>query len=177
MELGEALYRAICGRQSRTEISGLGKGLNWLLGRSGSKAEAARALGVPRSTFTRWLAGAKPRGQRGDDTFKTLLKMQRRARLTPRRERKLRAAPARDTMITGSYRYDQDHREVRIGIYLDPSTINQLVDAFLDGASTEQLAEIFHENILDDGFYERTFDPHNEDPDDSWDVKEVWGWG
>lgn len=175
MDLGTALYKAISGRQPRTEVHDFPGALKWLSGRYGTKTEAARALGVPRSTFTRWLGGSKPKAGRGDTITEMVRGMQRRVRLSPGRERRLRAAPARDFQITGTIRYSsiEEDREVGIGRYLDPSVPNDLVTAFLDGASPDELAEIFHEGILDDGFYYDTFDPHG---NDNWDIREVWGW-
>lgn len=80
--------------------------------------------------------------------------------------------------VVGTYSYDDAHsedREVRIGEYMNDVGAD-LVDAFLDGASPNDLWDIAHDAINDHGWYADTFERESPDPH-QWDVDEITGWG
>lgn len=175
MDLGNALYHMITGRSARTEVNGFAGALKYVSGRYGSKAAAARALGVAPSTFRGWLSGRRPKADRAAGITGMAQRMQRRARLPKNREKRIRGMdPATVTMVA-KYDYDdrEQFREVPIGRYLNHTLGDRLIDAYLDGAGTTELAEIFHDGISEAPFYERTFDPSNPDDEDGWDIRSI----
>ncbi len=176
--VGAAIYTAITGgRHMRTEVSTFAKALGWLRNRNPSTAAMARSLGVPRSTLRRWLAGTStPRSHRQDSIVNAIRSAQRRLRLTPGRERRLRRAETGEIKMVARYRYDPPNlwRTVDIGRYLDPAMRKELVDSYLAGGTADDFHAIFHDNILDAGFYAQTFDP-DIGYGNGWDVRE-FGW-
>lgn len=165
-----------------SEIASFGAAIEYLLGAAGGVASRAAGLaGVPPSTFRGWLHGRQPKAERAGQMFTAALRAQRRARLPKGRERRLRNSDMSGVTVMGTFRYagggsmrGAEDREVDLGSYMD-NVADDLVDAFLDGASTDELAAIFHEGINDGGFYEQTFDPGN--PDGGWDIDDISGWG
>jgi hypothetical protein len=86
----------------------------------------------------RWLTGeGKPSPLRQAQVSQAASVITRRARLTPPREKRLRAA--RTVTIVCSFRYDQDIRTVTFHVGqggstgMDPGTVGQLVDGYLSG--------------------------------------------
>lgn len=174
MDIGQALFRHIAGSSPRRAVNDFSTAISFVAGQHKSKAAAARALGVAPSTFRRWLGGAKPKPERAAGIISAAKGMQRRARLSPGREKRLRRGGGNITVLA-KYDYDQTEqfREIAMYRYLDADVGDHLVDAYLEGAGPDTLAEIFHESISDAPFYENTFDPNRGEDVDGWDVREV----
>lgn len=159
-DLGSRLYSAVSTRSVNTEPSSFTDALAYFGRLAGGSVRAmATLMGVPRRTLRDWMAGATPSAARRKAVADSARLSARRERLRPGRENRLRASDSSDVTIVAVYNYDGgDARTVRIGDYLDPDTINQVVDAYLDGASPDELRTGFASNIQDPtGFYERTF--------------------
>lgn len=180
VDLGEALYREIAKRSPHTEVQTFADALRYYVGGAESVSAAARELGVPRRTLRGWLEGRQPRGG-GGWLVDEARREQRRERLSPARERKLRAPGALDDVkIVGGLTYgstpDPD-RDYDVGSWLD-EVQNDIIDAYLDGASTDELAEIFHEGINDGGFYADVLDPGDYGTSQLHvDITDIEGWG
>jgi len=180
VDLGEAIYREITGgRSPRTEISTFGGAIEYLLGAAGGiAARAARLAGVPPSTFRGWMGGRQPKADRAGEVVRAALRQQRRDRLPRGRERRMRRPGALDEVkIVGRLTYDsapEPDRDVDLGAYLD-EVQDEILDAYLDGASTGELAAIMHEGIGGAPFYEQTFDP-DAAGHFSWDIDDLDGW-
>lgn len=180
MDLGEAIYREITSRSPHTEVTSFGGAIDWLLDAAGGKAAgAARMIGVPASTFRGWMRGREPRADRAGGVFAAALRAQRRARLPRGREHRMRRANAlAGVKIVGGLHYGsgepEPDRDVALGSYLD-EVQGAVLDAYLDGAPLQELAEIFHDGINGAQFYEDTFDP---DPDNpmGWEIYDLDGW-
>lgn len=178
MDLGEAIYREITGgRSPHTEVrGGWSAAVEYLVGEAGSARAAARELGVSESTFRGWRHGRTPRDG-GDYVLDAARRMQRRARLRPGREARLRKPGALgDAKLVGRLSYDgapEPDRDVEIGDYLD-EVQNDLVDAYLDGAGLDELAEIFTDGVSGAPFYEDTLT--GEGDHFTWDFDELDGW-
>lgn len=164
-DLGEALYRAIArtaggSRASmKTEPSSFAGALRFFVGMAGGNVSAAaRLAGIPRRSFRDWMAGtSRPGKQRQGQLVDSARMSSRRDRLTPRRENKLRASDA-DVVVKGSYNYDDGGSErapIRIGDYLDPGTMDAVVDIYLNGGDAADMRERFAEGITDP-FYSMT---------------------
>lgn len=180
MDPGEALYQHITdGRSSATEIRTFGQAVKYLVRRYGSASNAARAAGVPPSSFRHWATGKRtPPSERAGDITDLAQAMQRRGRLSKGREHRLRE-PDTDFKMVGRLTYDsqpEPDREISLGNYLEDGVGDRLVDAYLDGASPDELAEILHEAIYDAPFYEETFDPYGSGHL-AWDIDSIEGWG
>lgn len=138
-----ATYRAITGgRSPHTEATDWQTGLQVFIRAHGSEAAAARALEVPRRTLRNWLGKfgkvVVPPADRQARVVGLMVRAQRRARLTPGREKRLRAA--KKITIEGVDRYDGNDREVTFHVGQGGSTgitsdvVNKLIDAYLFGA-------------------------------------------
>jgi hypothetical protein len=178
---GEAIYQHITnGKPSSSEVRSFGDAIRYLVGEFGSASNAGRAAGVAPSSFRHWASGKrKPSRDKQDEIFDLAQAMQRRARLSRKRERKLRQ-PVTGFKMVGRLTYDstpEPDRDVTLGPYLDDNVGDRLVDAYLDGASTDELAEILAESIADAPFYEETFDPYNDDQHLRWDIDSIEEWG
>lgn len=144
-----------------TEVSTLGGAIeHFLLKGNGIAAAAARLAGVPASTFRGWLKGRQPKN--AGALVDAAVRSQRRDRLPARREKRMREPGALGTVkIVGGTTYgstpDPD-RDFDLGGYMD-EVQNEILDAYLDGASLDELAEIFHEGINGAPWYETVFDP------------------
>jgi len=163
----QATYRAITGgRSPRTETTSWSDALAIVVSRIGSVAGAARVLDVPRRTLRRWLAGeSQPSAERRRVVQGAVRRLERRQRLTGRRETRLRGATT--VRVQGVDRYDGAERDVifRIGgrasIALDAGTLDALVDRFLqggsadDGGATAQNSGLFGELV--DGMQDRWY--------------------
>jgi hypothetical protein len=178
---GEAIYRHITGgKQSRTEIRTFGDAVKFLVRRYGSASNAARAAGVPPSSFRHWASGKrKPTSERAGDILDMALLAQRRGRLSKKRERELRA-PLDGFKMVGRLTYDsapEPDRELGLDPYLADDLGDQLVDAYLDGATPDELAAILSDALSDAPFYQDTLDPYSDDGHLAWDVDSIEGWG
>lgn len=165
--LGEALFAMLAGEAGELEeVEEFEDEDEWreqVIDMFGSVARAARELNVPRSTLRGWLAGRTPK--RGRSWFSGELRRSAAARfLDPDRAARLRGANLDNLHIHGTYRYaggaamkGAENRDVPIGTYLREDTLDALIDAYLAGATGDELAEIFAEHITDGGFYADTF--------------------
>lgn len=191
MDLGEAVYREITGRSPYTEIDTWVGALEYLLTRGGGVAsKAARLAGVPASTFRGWLRGRQPKPERAGGVFGEVSLIERRARLPLKRERRMRRPGAlHNAKISGTYGYQTSTgftpssagwtggggRDANIGPYMVDGTQDDVLDAYLEGASLDELAELFADGIGDNGWYARTFNPDSTDSD-GWDIDSLDGW-
>jgi DNA-binding transcriptional regulator YdaS (Cro superfamily) len=105
----------------------------------GTRRAAAEALGVHPSTLRRWAAGStSPRANRSK-LVNTARAVTRRARLGPRREKKIRGTPS--WTLTGRVFVksgkdpagDDRHRTVRPGKDLPEGNLSPALDAYLAG--------------------------------------------
>lgn len=178
MELGEALYREITnGRSPYTEVATFGGAVEYFLTSAGGiAAAAARAAGVPASTFRGWMRGRQPKTGNAAGMVGAAIRAQRRERLPRGREKRLRRPGALDdAKIVGGLTYGstpEPDRDIDLGAYLD-EVQDALIDAYLDGEPIEVLAEIFHDGITGAPFYEQTFEPGAEM---GWDISDLDGW-
>lgn len=177
MDLGEAIYREITGRSPHTEVTGFQGALNYLVSRFGSASAAAKASGFPPSSFRHWVSsGRVPGSEKRSDVIDAALLQQRRDRLPRGREARMRAPGALDDVrMVGSLTYDsapEPERDVDLGSYMD-EVQNQVLDAYLDGASLDELADIWIEGV-NDHFYHDTL--AETDPHLSWDIDGLDGW-
>lgn len=178
VDLGEAIYREIAGgRSPHTEIGGWAGALSFLLGQAGgSNRQLARDLGIGESTIRGWRSGRVPRGDRRGELVDAAHRMQRRQRLAAGREKRLRRPAAMDSVTVGGYIIVSDEpeeRDIALGDYLADTLADDLVDAYLDGASLDELAETFAEGIDGAPFYEDAAHP---DGPVGWDVTDLGGW-
>lgn len=167
-DLGSCIYRAIAvtgqgkgrGYSPNTEPTSFADALKWFMQAAGGNiSAAARLMGVPRESARDWVKGiSTPKDQRRRDIAKSAQLSARRERLRPGRETRLRAAGSGDVMVFGAYNYhDEPPRAVSVGQYLDDDTVSILIDAYLNGASPEDLRETFCDHLNDpNGFYQRT---------------------
>ncbi len=173
--IGEALYREITGgRSPRTEVHSVGGAIEHFMARAGGVASrAARLAGVPASTFRAWTRGRQPKNP--GDIVERASRSDRRARLRPGREARLRGSSMTGITLNATYDYDGRPRDVAIGGYLDYITLaDDLVDAYLAGDSLHELGEMFAMHVDDtgsSGFYTRTFAAED------WTVHSLDGWG
>ena len=175
VDLGTAIYRSFAHRSPNTEPTSFGDALGWFVKAAGGNVSAAaRLAGVPRRSMRDWLAGTSTPGpERRAHVAATAQLSERRARLAPGREKRIRALDGPGaTSLVGTYNYDGDEREVLIGPYLDDTTIPDMLDAYLSGASPEDLRERFAGHITNDptGFYPRTLARPPSD-DHGWTVR------
>lgn len=178
MDLGEAIYREITGgRSPHTELRGWSDALEFIVGQAGSGRAAARELGIAETTLRGWRHGRTPRDG-GDYVLDAARRMQRRARLRPGREARLRQPGALDdAKLVGRLSYDgapEPDRDVMIGDYM-ADVQNDIIDAYLEGASLDELGEIFLEGITGADFYSETMGPDGGDHM-SWDFDSLDGW-
>lgn len=151
MNVTEAAYRLVSGRFSLVGEARLGRGelMDAIEAKLGGSQEAAGALGVSVRTWQRWRSGQvkkmKPANARA------LRLAVRRIRLSPGRERRLRAAGAAfdapTLVVTGDFRVSNEVREGKvapIGKYLSTEfdRLGPLVDAFLAG-DDDKMTEAF----------------------------------
>jgi len=142
MNLDQALYRLMVG-PSRTTLGTEGRDVKRMTREieraiGGSHTDVARALGVPRTTWRNWRQGRQPKPA----AFELLRRAQRRARLSPARERFLRGDPA--VRVYGWVRVSKDLRlrVLRVSTYSSwIRPMPDIVDAWLamDDARAEAL--------------------------------------
>lgn len=191
-----ATYGALSGgRSARSEPQGFLAALTAVVAREGSVAGAARSLDVPRRTLRRWLTGeGQPSDLRRAAVVRRASQITRRARLTTGRE--ARILRGRVIEITAAWQYDvandakrrsagkartDNTRVLRFSIGssgstgIDADVRQELVDAFLDGASgTDPGAGLFAviaDAMTDDWYRERFALPTSHG--DGWDVQKV----
>lgn len=159
---GEAIYRAICRRSPATEPQTFNQAVGWFIANAGGNlSAAARAAGVPRRTFRDWTEGKGHGTARAGAVLAAARAGERRARLRPGREKRLRRADPGAVVVRGRYNYDEGRGGVRVaqvGRYAGPSLIDDVLDAFLSGATLAELREVFAGGITGDAtdFYPQT---------------------
>ena len=172
MDLGEAIYRQITGRSPHTEVVTFSAAVTYLATRFGSATAAARASGFPPSSFRHWVSsGRVPSAEKRGDVIEAALLQQRRDRLPAGREKRLRRPGALNEVEmfgTVTLSDKDEYREVDIGRYMDDAE-NDLVDAYLEGATTAELAEIWADSV-NDSFYRNGLE------DGDWDIDRLEGW-
>lgn len=177
MDPGEAMYRAICRRSPYTEPNTFGQAVGWFIARAGGNVSAAaRAAGVPRRTMRDWLAGKGGKTARAGDMVAAARAGERRERLRPGREKRLRRVDPGGMVVRGKYNYDGKNapdRAASVGRFAQPNLINDVLDVFLAGGSLEQIRDAFAGNINDpSGFYSTTLGLSHEN-DHGWSVDEI----
>lgn len=175
-DLGSAVYRAISGGKSpNTEPTSFADALGWFVKAAGGNVSAAaRLAGVPRRSFRDWLDGkSSPGADRRGQVSAAARLSERQARLTPKRTARLRGREPDGIVLKGVYNYDGEPRTVEIGRYMIDGAIDALLDAYLNGASPEDLREVFADHIDDpSAFYSRTMALGPSD-DHGWTVERV----
>lgn len=176
-DLGYQIYRSLSHRRSpNTEPSSFADAVAWFVrAASGNISAAARLAGVSRRSMRDYVAGGGATPERRRSLIRSALGSERRARLSSRRESRLRDPGSLvNATLVGHYNYDVeqrgasgDRRPVQIGRYLADDAGEQLADAFLDGVGVEGMRELFASLCTEDatGFFERTMalppsDPH-----------------
>lgn len=79
--------------------------------------------------------------------------------------------------VAGTLPYDGSERDLDLDQWLVDGWQDELIDAFLDGASPEELMEILHDHMSGDmpPFYAQFFDPTS---DESWQLDiDTLDWG
>jgi len=160
-DLGTALWAAISSSGAADQVGTFGEAVDYLVGQYGSASAAGRAIGVPQSTFRHWVAGRQPRGHRAGGV------------VAAARRDQARPLPAAGVKMTGRHLYggtrpEQD-RSIDVGRYLDDNVPEDLLDAYRDGATPDQLAEIFVEGISGAPFYTDSLGK------DHWDLDSIEG--
>lgn len=164
-DLGAQVYKALAGRSINTEPTTIPEAVSWFLRQAqGNVSAAARLAGVPRRSMRDYAEGkSRPKGDRGAAMVQSAKLSERRARLGPRKEARIRGAgnggDLIDIQVTGSYNYDgaTDNRApIMISEYMDTDAGDQLVDAYLSGAGPGELRELFAGLIVDAPFYAET---------------------
>jgi|SRR5262245_26554395 len=160
-DLGTRTYAAISQRSINTEPTSWTAALGWFVkAAQGNVSGAARLAGVPRRSMRDWLSGvSKPKAGRAAAVIESARLSERRARLKPGRESRLRNGAPGSIVVKATYNYDGTEREVAIGNYMDDYAVDELIDAYLSGADEAGLREEFADQITLDptGFYARTF--------------------
>lgn len=133
MNLEDGIYRLMVGPSGRRR-STEGRDLKSTIAEieraiGGTYTDAARELGVPRTTWRNWRRGSRPKPA----AFALLRRAQRRARLSNAREALLRGDPA--VRVYGWVRVSKDtrHRVLRVSTYSSwVRPMPDIVDAWLD---------------------------------------------
>lgn len=173
-ERNERAYRAVSGRSPRTEPMpaptnlDFHGSLNLLYARVKSQNRLAEILGVPRRTLRRWLAGEQPSRTQQDRERRELVEgsarsiiarddnaatqAERRKRLTPVRERKIRGAHT--IVIRARLRYEDEGGartisfEVGSSAGVSAGVPDAVVDAYLNAATADDREEVQNEGIF-----------------------------
>lgn len=134
MDMTEAVYRAFSGRSPVTELRGLDvpELVRTVERSSGSQKTAAATLGVSPSTLRRWKAGtSKPRAL---GPLQTAARAAiRRARLGPRKEKKIRGAGPWSVTGVVVISSDSRRRTIQPGNDLPAGQLAPALDAYLRG--------------------------------------------
>jgi hypothetical protein len=93
-DLGVQVYRAIAQRSINTEPDSIDDAVDWFVRKAaGNLSLAARLAGVPRRSMRDYASGiSRPKGDRAAAMVQTARLSERRARLGPQREARIRAA-------------------------------------------------------------------------------------
>lgn len=165
-DLGGYVYRAVAhtphgrGWSPNTEPTSFVDAVGWFMKAAGGNiSAAARLAGVPRESMRDWVRGkSTPRGARREAIKRSAQLSERRNRLRPGREQRLRGMDASGVTMTATYNYDGGKpRTVTLGDYMDDGAIERLTDAYLNGAGQDELREALASEVMDpNGFYART---------------------
>jgi hypothetical protein len=145
VEMTEAVYKALSGGRS---LAAENRALNAMavpelvatvVAGTGTYRAAAAVLGVHVSTLRRWRAGGKPLPDRHGNLRTVAKAAMRRARMGPRREKKLRGAvpwtiAGRVYVRSGKNPGADDRRRtLRVGIDRGTGSLEPALDAYLAG--------------------------------------------
>lgn len=177
--LGEALLAALGGDVGPSAVASPRVAAQGLVGVFGGVSQAARELGVPRSTFRGWLAGRQPSAGMAGQLEEFAREEWRQAQADndqwthgPADISQLRVVGTYD-YAAGKGRRSDENRDIPLGQYMDASALAELRQAYADGADAEELHEIAWSAINDGGFYSKTFDPDGHAGE--WDVQSITG--
>ncbi|HZR54599.1 MAG TPA: helix-turn-helix domain-containing protein [Streptosporangiaceae bacterium] len=145
-DFSEALSLSLTGRRHVDEDSSYAELLADLAAAAGSKAAAARALGVSPTTFYRWVSGRSSRpgrpAQRPSVPKATIVKAIRARQLSPDLAQRIRDKRA-TIKIKGYFIVSSDSRKhprtIHCGRDFPASVQGEILDAWLDG--NDELAE------------------------------------
>jgi hypothetical protein len=157
VSLFDKVYRWIThGRSPATEYRDVSAAVRAQEARYGSGRKAAKALGIPESTWRGWRSGRppKPGNPHAERLRVETVKAERRARLKPGRERRLRAGGpiasqignVNGVLVVSSERGRT--RDVDLADYITPESEQKIVDAYLSGR--EGAVEDAFREALDD---------------------------
>lgn len=181
MTPGEAVYRLLAGgKDAGTEIGSAAASERLLMAQYGSVAGISRATGVPASTLRGWFAGRTPKGGRDRGLIGHAQQLQRQIRMRGRRAARLSKPGAlSDLTVRGRLRYSdrstpkgEGGRSVNLGQYLSDDVGEALVDAYLAGASTDELGAILAEAVEGADFYQASLAG---DSSVGWDLTSIAG--
>lgn len=159
MKFGEALYRLITnGRSPRTEPTTFPAALAVLIRSAGSAAGAARALGVSATTVRRWRDSGRAPAGRASLVVQVATAVERRARLKPGREKRLRK-PQPGMKVAGKVKISdyEEERDIELGQYAEENAMGAAIDAYLAGESLDAIGDAFADGISGASFYEDLF--------------------
>ena len=148
MNLGQAVFRAIAGRQSKRDESPKAM-VNRAIAEAGGVSQLARALGVARTTVQRWNRGSTPT-QESTELLRAVL---RRADLSEARANRM--STSNHLIVSGRQgdgKGGTRKRTIDVGKYLNPGTMGRAVEAYLRGASPHDLHVIVWAGIHDKNY-------------------------
>lgn len=165
-DLGTHVYREVAhtrhgrGWSPNTEPTSFTDAVGWFMKQAaGNISAAARLAGVPRESFRDWTRGkSTPNAQRRAQVARSAQLSERRDRLRPGRESRLRDIDTSNVTVKAVYNYDGGApRTLKLGDYMDDGAIERLVDVYLNGGDASELRESFAAEVMDpNGFYTRT---------------------
>lgn len=186
-DLGSAIYRALGGRSPNTEPTSFADALKYFMRQAGgNKAAAARLMGVPRESLRDWVRGiSTPKINRRREIAKSAQLSARAQRMGPAKLARLTGRSSEGITVKGAYNYDilqsirdggdgsECGRTVDVGQFMPDGAVDQIVSAYLNGASPDDLREEFAGLINDPlGFYSQTMALPQEH-DHGWTVDRV----
>jgi hypothetical protein len=168
MRLGESILREFSGgRSPDQEVTNQADALRVLLvEQGGSVSGLARFLDRPRRTVRGWLTGTTPRGGARWIVHAAVV-TQRRSWLDAEEEDRLRNGF--DVVTVGGTLSISDDEARVLELEFLPGYGDQLVDAYLDGATAEEMETIFINGIADDWYRDAVAD--------HWDTNWLDPWG
>lgn len=134
---------------------------------SGSQAQAARDMGIPRSTLRRWLKGGRPA-----KPARVLAGRMLAQRQTERRRvgDLLDSEPPGNIRMVGAINYGtspEPERDVNLGAYLPWTFKDDVLKVIAAGGGPEELQKLLIESLTDD-FYAQSI------ADGWWDIDEFY---